>query len=340
MREQFRNVFIAANGWEGAAIEPLPADASRRRYFRLTRGGKTRLLMDMPRHAEEKFDEFVLLADHLRRAGLSAPEIFALDAANGFALIEDFGDGTFTQLLREGHDAKELYFLAIDAIAALQQHAKIPSGIGTYSQDILVNEFLRLVDWYYPLWHGARASVSLREEFSALVGNILDQLPILPDVPVLLDFHVDNLMLLPNRKGAARCGLLDFQDAMAGNPTYDVVSLLEDARRDVPPDLVAACWQRYISQMPDWDAADLAKAYDILGLQRHGRLVGQFIRLWVRDNKPRYLEFMPRVTAQFMVKLQSPIALPLRAWCTLHLPELGKPLPALDVAELRKMMLG
>lgn len=338
-RDVLRAQFIAAQGWADAAMEALPVDASRRRYFRLSRGMASRLLMDVAPHPEEKFREYHLIADALRHAGLSAPEIFAIDFDHGFALIEDFGDDTFTRLLNDDVPARELYLLAVDAIAQMQQ--RIPSdfgGVGNYSHDMLLDEFLRLIDWYYPLWHGARASADLRAEFAAIADGILRQLPALPNVLVLRDFHVDNLMLLPTRPGAAQAGLLDFQDGVMGNPAYDLVSLLEDARRDVDPIIMAEAWQRYAAQVP-YHKNDLAQSYNILGLQRHGRIVGQFIRLWIRDDKPGYLQFMPRVTAQFRAKLEAPVAAPLRIWCEKHLPDINEKWPDKPAIEFKRILL-
>jgi aminoglycoside/choline kinase family phosphotransferase len=338
-RENLRLQFIAQQGWQDADITALPADASRRRYFRLIRGDDTRLLMDVIPHPEEKFSEYLKIADALCDAGLSAPTVYSADTESGFAMIEDFGDNTFTRLLNQNHNPQELYLLAIDAIAALQRDVQIPNGIGDYHHNILHEEFLRLIDWYYPLWHGARAADNLRAEFASITHDILKQLPALPLVLTLRDFHVDNLMLLADRSGTARCGLLDFQDGLVGNPAYDVLSLLEDARRDVSPALAAACWQHYLAQMQGWNADSLQSAYDILGLQRHGRITGQFIRLWIRDDKPGYLQFMPRVTAQFIAKLQTPVAAPLRDWCAKHLPQLAEKWPDKPAIEFKKIML-
>ncbi|HRJ11675.1 MAG TPA: phosphotransferase [Alphaproteobacteria bacterium] len=339
-RTDLRQKFISAHGWTMAAITALPVDASRRCYFRLAMpDGRTCLLMDAPPHAEEKFREYHLIANALCNAGLSAPEIYASDFDNGFALIEDFGEDTFTRLLNNGHGTRELYLLAVDAIAQMQQ--RIPSdfgGVGEYTHEILMDEVLRLIDWYYPLWHGARASADLRAEFAGIMDNILRQLPPLKNVLVLRDFHVDNLMLLPGRHGAAQAGLLDFQDGARGNPAYDVLSLLEDARRDLDPIVMAEAWQRYAAQI-NYDKHDLALSYNILGLQRHGRITGQFIRLWIRDDKPQYLKFMPRVTAQLTAKLQAPVAAPLRTWCEKHLPMINEKWPDRPAIELKKILL-
>lgn len=339
MRDELRREFMTQHGWANAAVVALPGDASRRRYFRLTDGVRHCLLMDSPPHPEEKFKEYLLIANALRSAGLSAPEVYAADSDHGFALIEDFGDDTFTRLLNNGYDARELYLTAVDAIAQMQQ--RIPAdfnGVGRYSDEILKDGFFRLIDWYYPLWHGARANADLRVEFAGIIDGILRQLPSLPNTLVLRDFHVDNLMLLPARQGAARAGLLDFQDGLMGNPAYDLVSLLEDARRDIDPTVMAEAWQRYAAQM-HYDKNDLAMSYNIMGLQRHARITGQFIRLWIRDDKPQYLKFMPRVTAQFNAKLQAPVAAPLRVWCEKHLPVINEKWPDKPAIEFKKILL-
>lgn len=341
MRDNERQAFIAQNGWGDAAITPLPGDASRRRYFRLTQpSGETRLLMDMPRHPEEKFDEFVLLANHIRSVGLSAPEVFAADAELGLALIEDFGNDTFTQLLNAGAAPEPLYKTAISAMAALQTRTPAASlPLKHYDTAAMVGEFGWFLEWYAPMLWGRMPTDEQRAEFHGILSGLFNALPPLPTTLLMRDFHVDNFMWLPERDGVQACGLLDFQDAKWGSPAYDLVSVLEDARRDMDPMLSQQLYHEYLLLRPDLDEDDFAQHYAAMGLLRHGRILGNFIRLWVRDDKAWYLQFMPRVTGQFIRKLTESVAAPLKQWCDRNLPDLESvDVTRYDAGELKKIM--
>ncbi len=323
-------------------MEALVADASpTRRYFRLHHPELgTRLVMDVPRHPEERFDEFLQIAQHLHAVGLSAPQVYAHHAEHGFALIEDFGDDTFTRLLNNGHDPRVLYQAAITAMVTLQQ--KTPYGslnLREYNTAIMLDEMSRLITWYAPMFWGRVATASEHNEYNLIVSGIFDALPALPKTLVICDFHVDNFMWLPTRDGIKTCGLLDFQDAAWGSPAYDLVSLLEDARRDIDPALAKQLYAQYLALQP-FDPNDFAAHYAAMGLKRHGRILGTFTRLWVRDNKPKYLDFMPRVTRQFLNALEAPIAKPLKTWCQQNLPDMWSgDLPNLDSEHLRSIMI-
>ena len=321
----------------------LPADASRRRYFRLTHPELgTRLVMDMPRHPEERFDEFLEIGRHIHHVGLSAPEIYAVDSEHGFALIEDFGEDTFTRLLDAGTAPEPLYQTAIAAMAELQKRTPLGSlHLKNYDSAAMADELGWFVKWYAPMFWGRVATAAETAEFDTIARGIFDALPPLPTTLLLRDFHVDNFMWLPDREGVQRCGILDFQDAKWGSPAYDLVSVLEDARRDIDPALAAQLYAQYLSLRPDINADAFAQHYAAMGMLRHGRILGNFIRLWVRDDKPWYLQFMPRVTRQFTRALQSPAAAPLKQWCDKNLPNLGdENIIRQNPESLRKIMIG
>lgn len=346
MRQQERSEFIHTHGWGDADVTPLPGDASRRRYFRLTlpdglaHGASVRLLMDMPRHPEEKFDEFILLSAHLRAAGLSAPEVYAFDAAQGFALIEDFGDATYTRLLNEGHAPEPLYETAIAAAAELQKRSDgVNLAIKNYDAEAMTGEISWFIEWYAPLYWQRAATAEEQTEFQTVVHGIFESLPPLKTTLLLRDFHVDNFMWLPDRAGLRRCGILDFQDAKWGSPAYDLVSILEDARRDIDPALAQKLYNQYLSLRPDLLPVDFAAHYAAMGMLRHARILGNFIRLWLRDDKDWYLQFMPRVQRQFENALQHPVATPLREWCAQKLPPLSDVWTGRDAAYLKKQLL-
>ena len=313
--------FIARAGWSSARREPIVGDASFRRYIRLVRAAGRAIVMDAPPPAED-VRPFLRVARHLRGLGLSAPEILDADAASGFLLLEDLGDDTFTRMLARGADEHRLYDLAMDALIALQTH---PQGcaIDLPRQDfaMLVDEGAALfADWYLPAALGRPTPALLRAEFLSLWQRVVAPALALPPVLALRDFHIDNLLVLPDRDGAARCGLLDFQDAAIGSPAYDLVSLLEDARRDVSPGVVAAMRARHRRAVPALATPEFEFACATLGAARHARIVGLWVRLWRRDGKPDYLRHLPRTWRLLEAALAHPGLAELRRWFDAHAP--------------------
>lgn len=311
-RDQDRQTFLKAHGGDGGAETPLQSDASFRRYFRVTVGAAPRLVMDAP-PGQEDVGPFVTIAEHLLSLGLSAPWIHAADRERGFVLLEDFGDDTYTKLLADGADEEPLYALAIDVLAALHKHPQAKAlHLPAYDRPVLLEKASLLADWYAPASGAVADQDGFRTRFLAAWNAVFDGLPSPQTTLVLRDYHVDNLMLLPGRKGAAACGLLDFQDAAIGPTPYDVVSLLEDARRDITDDLAVAMLERYHQAMPRQDRDVFNLWYAVLGAQRHCRIAGVFVRLWARDNKDVYLGHIPRVTRLLARALQHPVMAPVR----------------------------
>ncbi|HET7595092.1 MAG TPA: phosphotransferase [Stellaceae bacterium] len=312
--------FLAASGWGGVARRPLAGDASFRRYERLEEGGRRAVLMDAP-PPKEDVRPFIAVARVLHGMGLSAPNILAEDVAAGLLLLEDFGDSTYTRLLAAGAAEETLYALAVDVLIALHRSfAPAASPLPPYDDDRLLTEASLLVDWYLPALAGRPTDPALREEYLALWRALLPVARSVPDSLVLRDYHVDNLMLLDGRAGIAACGLLDFQDAVIGPRSYDLVSLLEDARRDVPADLVRAMLRRYLEAFPTLDRAAFEASYAVLGAQRNCKIVGIFTRLCVRDGKPIYLGHIPRVWRLIEQDLRHPALAPVARWLDRHIP--------------------
>lgn len=288
--------FLSANGWAGIAPIMLAGDASFRRYYRLSAGDRRAVLMDAPPPMED-VGPYIAVAEVLRDLGLSAPEIYAEDREQGFLLIEDFGDGRYTRLLADGADEAALYALAVDTLIALHR-AVAERGLPAlphYDEARLLAEAALLVDWYAPSVLGESLPEAAGAEYFALWREVLPLAGLSAPTLVLRDYHVDNLMLLPERPGLRACGLLDFQDAVCGPASYDLVSLLEDARRDVRADLRAAMTERYLAAFPHLDRAAFARSAAILAAQRNCKIIGIFTRLWRRDGKPGYLAHVPRV---------------------------------------------
>lgn len=309
------DAFLAAQGWGKARREALAGDASFRRYCRLRLGSRTAMLMDAP-PGHEDVRPYVTIARLLKRLGLSAPLILAADPANGLLLIEDFGDDTYTRLLAQGDDEAALYRLAIDVLIDLQRRFKPKDGAGVpaYDDERLLAEASLLVDWFMPAALGRPMADEPRAEYLSLWRDLLPLARVVPDTLVLRDYHIDNLMLLPGRAGLAACGVLDFQDAVIGPVSYDLVSLLEDARRDIPPALARAMYARYADAFPTLDRDAFALSYALLGAQRSAKIVGIFTRLCVRDGKPIYLKHIPRVWRLLTADLRHPALEAMRDW--------------------------
>lgn len=308
-------------GWGHATLEPLAADASFRRYYRVHGGEKPALLMEDPPDRPPvpplvMVGPFVNVAQHLNRdCGVRAPEIYAQDMKNGLLLIEDFGDDTYTRLLNAGRDAGPLYTLAVDALVDIHKTADHAAAkVGSYGPAALHAEAELFLDWYYPyVTCGQKASPEMRADFKKVWDGLFGRLPKDQDTLVLRDYHVDNLILLKN----GQVGLLDFQDALIGQKSYDLMSLLEDARRDVPADLQKKMIDRYIEKT-GVEREPFMESYAILAAQRHAKVLGIFVRLHERDGKDRYLKFLPHVQKLFSRALEHPALKPLSDWMKRH----------------------
>jgi aminoglycoside/choline kinase family phosphotransferase len=304
--------FLTGAGWGGCVIEPLPGDASFRRYFRIRSadGARTAMLMDAP-PPQEDTAPFLHVGRWLSGNGLRAPEIYAEDSARGFVLMEDFGDTRMRDHLDvTPHDEDRAYRMAIDALAAL--HRLPPGPFDPYDMAVYQREAALLPEWYCPATGVEVDAASYAAAWEEALAPMLARQ--VPGVTVLRDYHAENIMLLP----AGAQGLIDFQDALVGHPAYDLVSLLQDARRDVSPDLERAMLEHYVAQAGA--GADFAADYARLGAQRNAKIVGIFARLWKRDGKPRYLSMIPRVWEAMERDLAHPALAPVAAWFDANIP--------------------
>ncbi len=321
-REARIEAFLRTAGWGDAKRGPLAGDASFRRYERLTEGERRAVLMDAP-PPQEDVSPFVSLARHLGALGFSAPQIHAEDPAAGLLLIEDLGDQTFASLLNGGAVPEPLYALAVEVLVALHEmpsDSVIPPGLPPYDVSALLDEAFLLTDWFMPAALGDPTPKPVRAAYEEAWRSVLAPLEAQPRTLVLRDFFPDNLMWLEGREGIRRCGLLDFQDALAGPTAYDLVSLLEDARRDVDPALSKAMRERYLAAFPDLPRTPFETAFTVLGAQRHAKVIGIFTRLRVRDGKSNYLGHIPRVWRLFERALAHPALSPVAEWINAHIP--------------------
>jgi hypothetical protein len=308
--------FLEKHGWGGAEIRPLAGDASFRRYFRVHRDGDTAVLMDAPPEHED-IGPFLLVAGHLLDRGFAPPRPLAVDRERGLLLLEDFGDQRVAPLLaRDPTHERAIYETAVDTLARIAAQPA-PQDLPPYDDEAMTREVLLFPEWYAPALEIEVDEGSYLPAWREAWGDVLRVASDNP-VMVLRDYHADNLMVLPGR---SELGLLDFQDALAGHPAYDLVSLLQDARRDVPPELEEAMIERYVEAANVADAALFRAHYEILGAQRNTKILGIFTRLWKRDGKPHYLPLQPRVWGYLERNLAHPALAPVRAWFDSNVPE-------------------
>lgn len=294
--------FLHGAGWSTARLAPLAGDASTRRYFRLSDEGRRAVLMDDP--PPGSVPRYLAMTDWLRTRGFHAPEILAQDAAEGLLLMEDLGDRLVARVLREDPARTgALYARITDLLAGLGQHPP-PGFAPPLDGPELAAQVGLFADWYVPAT-GRQGGAGVAPAIAVLWDRLCADTP---PVTGLRDFHAENIVLLDD----GSLGLLDFQDAVAVHPAYDLVSLLQDARRDIDAATEAACLARYAAATGT-DPDRFAAAYALLGAQRGLRIMGIFTRLCIRDGKPRYLDFMPRVWAAIQRDASHPALEPLRA---------------------------
>ena len=349
-REQERREFVERSGWRGADIVPRPGDASTRSYARVNLNGRGAMLMDQPQAAEAPAapahatpDErralgynaiarlaggdvarFVAASNYLRGLGLSAPEIYAADPGSGFVLIEDLGDALYADVLTDGGDERTLYESAAEVLAALHAAGapdvlRPDKALHAYDETALLAEIDLMTEWYLPYALGRAAAPDEIAEHRALWRKTLESVSEPSPVFVHRDYHAQNLLWLPERSGTARVGLIDFQDAVAGTRAYDLISLTEDARRDVPPEIAEATTQRYLAATGA-DAEKFRAQMAVMAAQRNAKIAGIFARLYKRDGKPRYLSYLPRVWGHLNRDLEHPALAALKSWYDKTIP--------------------
>ncbi len=347
--------FLAGAGWGAAERRPLPGDASTRRYIRLHLGERTAMLMDQPQNVESATapatatpdqrralgynalarlagadcGRFIATADYLRRCGLKAPEIYAADISHGFLVIEDLGNDLYTDILHQDGDERKLYEAAIDALIALHElpapaQLSAEKPLFPYDDAAMLAEIDLLTDWFFPLALGRAADADEAAHHRALWSAALKHLDGGPKVFVHRDYHAQNLLWRGSLSGLARVGIIDFQDAVSGSPAYDVVSLLEDARRDVSPELSDAMTAHYLGRSrcggSPGNRDHFRASAAVLAAQRNVKIAGIFARLAKRDSKPRYLAHLPRVWRYLERDLRHEVLAPVKDWYDAKIP--------------------
>ncbi len=346
-RARLLHDFLAKAGWQAARREHLQGDASSRSYQKLFLNGCTRVLMNAPpcpggpplkdgktyselARLAGDMTSFSAIAAYLRRLGLSAPQIYAGDLINGFLLLEYLGDEVFSRRIAAGKPMSEPYNQAIAVLHVLHSRPppeELPLEQGAvyivpqYDEQVFLTELELLIEWYWPHIHGAAAPREICEQYMTCWQSVLQNTGAAKTL-VLRDYHSPNLLWLAEREGVARAGLIDFQDALIGPPAYDLASLLQDARIDVPQSRESTLLQTYMEGMglsgPEREV--FLRDYAILGAQRAAKILGIFARLANRDAKPAYLQHMPRVEEYLERNLRHPALAPVKKWFDCNLP--------------------
>jgi tRNA threonylcarbamoyl adenosine modification protein YjeE len=337
--------FLDQHGWGDAPCAAIRGDASARLFWRLKKDHETIMVMDWPHrsdgpavkngrtyneiaHRAREGRAFIAISRWLReKVSLSAPTVVAFDAARGLYLLEDLGDGLFGQVIAAGQPLETVYSLAVDGLLAMRA-SNAPQDLAiTGEQSFHVPEFDRdaleielelIVEWYFKWASGQACSSTAAASFSAAWSPLLDWIEDQPKGLLLRDYHSANLFLCEGRPGLARLGVIDFQDALWGHPAYDLVSLLQDARLDVPEESELALYERYCAGAakldPSFDKQAFGKAYAILGAQRNTKILGIFARLSMGDGKHAYLAHLPRISRYLRRNLKHPDLESLEAW--------------------------
>ncbi|SOC06625.1 aminoglycoside phosphotransferase family protein [Rhodobacter maris] len=295
--------FLARHGWGTAERRPLAGDASARRYERIRHGGQSAVLMIAPPGAE--FARFLSVDAWLLAQGFSAPQILAAAPETGLMLLEDFGDAVLARLLTLQPENQPAFYAAITDFLIALHACPVPDFLAPLDGPALA-ELVGLVPAWYPL-----ADLAAGAELVPLIASLWAETEPFAPVMCLRDFHAENVIWLPGRAGSARLGLLDFQDAVVAAPAYDLVSALQDARRDVPAAIEARERARYVA-LRGFDPVQFEASYALLGAQRALRILAIFARLCLAGGKPQYLALIPRVWGYLRRNLGAPGLAPLR----------------------------
>lgn len=316
-RDHEVNEFLKQSIWANATRKPLNQDASFRQYTRLSLDGQSAMLMDA-KPPEQPVAEFDRIAKHLHSLDIKAPQSIQISNDDGLLLLEDLGETTFAQALRNGESEVELYSMATDLLSHLHTQTRASSiTLPKYDLGVLQQEAVLLPDWFYPYVAQSSASEQTRQSYQKVWEEVFTALDKPHETLVLRDYHIDNLMVIDENR-SRQCAVLDFQDALLGHPAYDLVSLLEDARRDISEPLSDEMHERYFIAT-NFNKAAFMPWYHALGAQRHCKVLGIFVRLFERDAKPVYLQHLPRVVRLLQQCLAEPNLKPVKMWFEEHL---------------------
>ncbi len=319
-----RAEFLKQSGWSGVSESPVGEDWSQRKFFRIEKNGRTAIVMhavpdDDPRSTPgHKLHDFITISGYLRQIGLSVPEVYAHDLKHGLLLVEDFGVQDFAGFIGQvgGHDReRDLYLLATKTLSHIYSKTEfIAIDLPDYYAGHVHKGRQRVVDWYMPSVLQRKNQDGLVEDYLSVWKVIEKSLPRVKRRLLHGDFHPANLMWLPERQGIQQTGLIDFQGSMMGPAPYDLVNLLDDARREVPEDIRQECLSVFVSGMAQEDKDAFLAWYPVLSAQFHCRVIGQALRLAIRDQKTRLLDIIPILRRHLVRDLSSPVLKPMKDW--------------------------
>ena len=324
-----RDGFLSRTGWADATVMPVSEDCAMRRYLRLMKGGKSVILLESlpdthpnatPGH---RVSDFARIGGYLQKCGLHTPEIYEGEPDEGLLLIEDFGDVTFKKALSGGIPRSAMYGLATDVLIHMRDHVAgdVKDGgieLPHYHDSIIHRDRRHVIDWYLPSITGREADEDTARDYLAVWDGIEQGLPKPREGVLHIDFHFENLIWMPQESGLARCGILDFQQAMTGPLAYDLANLLGDARISVGDDIRKSMTGRYCAGMSAEERENFESWLTVLMAQFHCRVIGLFVRMKVRDHKDAYLKHIPRVAAYLENELADPVLKPLKDWFDGH----------------------
>ena len=306
--------FVLNCGFKEEDIIPIKNDASFRKYYRIK--NKKLIVMDAPPDKGESIEQFRTIADIIHTFNLSAPQIVSFDTKQGFMLLEDFGQTSFSNILNKDNESK-LYKKAIEVLIEINKQSKSKekkiSKLKSYSIDLLVNESLLFIDWYLEKRKGELVSSDQKKEFIKILNDFYNNIKPQSSTLVLRDYHVDNLFFLNNQKSLKQVGLIDFQDAVIGSPLYDLASLLEDVRRPLKSNLKKKLLEFYIKTI-NTNVQDAEREMRFFSIQRNLKILGIFCRLSIRDKKDGYLKYLPNAVKLLRKNLQDPFFINLVNW--------------------------
>lgn len=320
-REGARRSFLAHHGWKSAGVHNLKEDGSFRRYYRILGKNGSAVMMDSVPELEaiwassHKLIDFVAIAPKLKAAGISAAEIYAKDLEQGFCLMEDLGTHSYNKVLSEQDRETELYGLATDVLIRLREDKglnRLP--LHDFFKTGLVTKRDQICTWYYPALTGQIMPKDMQDAYIKAWQKIDVYLPPISMCFQHGDYHVDNLTLLEDRKGIEQCGVFDFQGAVMGPLPYDLVNLLEDARKTLPDWLKSDLKSHYRQGLNAQDDEAFEPWYIALGAMFHCRVIGYFTQVYVRDNKAQYQKHVPRLRHYIQSALTHSMMHPLKEW--------------------------
>jgi len=309
------DIFLKKHGIIYSSLNPIEQDASSRKYLRI-KNNENLIIMDSP-PKENNNDRFFYISNYLNQINISAPRVIHFDKRNGLLLIEDLGNYTFNKALKDNISEVQLYTKAVDALVLIH-NSQIPAHIPHYSKKALINEVNLFIEWFCP-YAGIKLSQNSIDEWHSIWNNYLNPIIQENNKLVLRDFHADNLFWLPKRKSHRRVGIIDFQDALIGNISYDLCSLLEDVRREVSDNTKEKILKYFIMRNDIKDISTFIRSYRILTAQRNVKIAGIFVRLAKRDGKNKYLKMVNKAISIFKRSIKKAELSEIINWMEKHL---------------------